>query len=73
MSAAIVVRPAKTNDVWCAQHHNPPPIQTTLYDLITALHEAAEPDLVVATVVHLLRAGRIKCPVTGKTYDVHCG
>ena len=37
---------------------------TTLYDLITALHESIEPgeeDLVTAAVVHLVNAGHVKC------------
>jgi len=36
---------------------------TTLYDLITALHESIEPgeeDLVTAAVVHLVNAGHVK-------------
>jgi hypothetical protein len=39
-------------------------IVTTLYDLITALHESMEPgeeDLVTAAVVHLVNAGHVKC------------
>ena len=39
-------------------------IVTTLYDLITALHESIEPgeeDLVPAAVVHLVNAGHVKC------------
>ena len=39
-------------------------IVTTLYDLITALHESIEPgeeDLVTAAVVHLVNAGHVKC------------
>jgi len=38
-------------------------IVTTLYDLITALHESSEPgeeDLVTAAVVHLLNTGHVK-------------
>jgi hypothetical protein len=38
-------------------------IVTTLYDLITALHESIEPgeeDLVTAAVVHLVNAGHVK-------------
>ena len=40
----------------------PAPFTTTLFDLIAALHAVVEPDedaLVVATVVHLLRSGRL--------------
>ena len=40
----------------------PPRLTTTLYDLITALQDVVAPDddvLVVATVVHLLRSGRL--------------
>lgn len=36
---------------------------TTLYDLITALHESIEPgeeDLITAAVVHLVNAGHVK-------------
>jgi len=39
-------------------------IVTTLYDLITALHESIEPgeeDLVPAAVVHLVNAGYVNC------------
>ena len=38
------------------------PITTTLYDLISALQEAAGPEedtLVVAAMVHLMRSGRL--------------
>jgi hypothetical protein len=38
-------------------------IVTTLYDLITAMHESIEPgeeDLVTAAVVHLVKAGHVK-------------
>jgi len=40
----------------------PARLSTTLYDLIAALHAVVAPDedaLVIATVVHLLRSGRI--------------
>jgi hypothetical protein len=46
---------------------------TTLYDLITALHESIEPgeeDLVTAAVVHLLHAGHVKFLVTGQRRDM---
>ena len=39
------------------------PITTTLYDLISALQEAAGPGedpLVVASMVHLMRSGRLR-------------
>jgi hypothetical protein len=67
MSAAIAVRPVQTHGVWCGQPDDPTTIQTTLYDLITALHDAVEPGeeaLVVTAMMHLLQAGRIKRPVT---------
>ena len=46
----------------------PAAITTTLYDLIAALQEVVEPGedrLVVATVVSMLRAGRIRRVVGG--------
>jgi hypothetical protein len=46
---------------------------TTLYDLITALHESIEPgeeDLVTAAVVHLLHAGHVKFLVNGQRRDM---
>jgi hypothetical protein len=46
----------------------PATIKTTLYDLIAALQEVVEPGedgLVVATVVSMLRAGRIRSVVGG--------
>ena len=46
----------------------PAAITTTLYDLIAALQEVVEPGedrLVVATVVSMLRAGRIRRVVRG--------
>jgi hypothetical protein len=50
----------------------PATITTTLYDLIAALQEVVEPgeeELVVATVVSLLRAGRIRRVVGGLGQD----
>jgi hypothetical protein len=50
----------------------PATITTTLYDLIAALQEVVEPGedvLVVATVVSLLRAGRIRRVVGGLGQD----
>ena len=50
----------------------PATITTTLYDLIAALQEVAEPwedELVVATVVSMLRAGRIRSVVRGWGQD----
>jgi hypothetical protein len=50
----------------------PATITTTLYDLIAALQEAVEPGedgLVVATVVSMMRAGRIYSLVRGRGQD----
>ena len=49
----------------------PATITTTLYDLIAALQEFVEPGedaLVVATVVSMLRAGRIRKVIRGRSY-----
>jgi hypothetical protein len=43
----------------------PTTIATTLYDLISALQDASDPgqdEQVVATVIHLLRSGRLTFP-----------
>jgi hypothetical protein len=50
----------------------PAAITTTLYDLIAALQEVAEPgedELVVATVVSMMRAGRIRRVARGWGQD----
>jgi hypothetical protein len=50
----------------------PAAITTTLYDLIAALQEVVEPGedrLVVATVVSMLRAGRIRRVIRGSGQD----
>lgn len=67
MSAFMAIGLTQLFEVWHKQPDQSPTLQTTLYDLISALHDVVEPgeeDLVVATVAHWSHAGRIKCPTT---------
>jgi hypothetical protein len=57
-----IVDPVEAESVAMASTPTPATITTTLYDLITAVQEAADPTddaLVVATVWHVLQSGRV--------------
>jgi hypothetical protein len=53
----------------------PGQLQTTLYDLIAAVNDEAEPEEeaeVLATIVHLLQRSRLTCNRDGTTYRLVC-
>ena len=56
-----IVDPVETESIATAATPTPATITTTLYDLIAAVQEAADPTddaLVVATVRHVMQSGR---------------
>jgi hypothetical protein len=59
---AFEVRVVETVDTVVVEHEAPAIIITTLYDLMAAVQRAVAPGeeaLVVPTVLHMLRAGRV--------------
>jgi hypothetical protein len=62
MTQVMIPRQGQTGEAWLTTADAPSCLRTTLYDVMTALQTAVEPDednLVVAIVAYWLRSGRI--------------